>query len=121
MKKLFAVLTLFLAFAFSANAQEGKKISAEEAAKIDAVKLSEAVGLQGTQQQDFIRLFVMKHNVMNDATQTPEQKAKMAQVVDGKIRATLNAEQIQKLEANPELMARLTGTSSATPAVTPKK
>ena len=120
MKKLIAVLTLFLAFAFSANAQESKKISAEEAAKIDAVKLSETVGLQGTQQQDFIRLFVMKYNVMNDANQTAEQKAKMSQVVDGKIRATLNAEQMQKLEANPELMAKLTGSANTTLA-SPKK
>lgn len=116
MKKLIAVLTLFLAFAFSANAQEGRKISAEEAAKIDAVQLSEAVGLQGTQQEDFIRLFVMKHNIMSNP-ETPEAKKKeMARSVDGKIRATLNAEQMKKLDANPELMAKLTGTANANPA-----
>ncbi|RZJ30686.1 MAG: hypothetical protein EOO48_04320 [Flavobacterium sp.] len=119
MKKLIAVLTLFLAFAFSANAQEGKKMSAEESAKMDATQLSQAVGLKGTQQDDFIRLFMMKYNMMNNPEATPEKKKEMARVVDAKIRASLTAEQIQILDSKPELMAKLTGSANA--AATPKK
>lgn len=115
MKKLIAVLTLFLAFGFSANAQEGKKMNADEAAKADVVRLAELVPLQGTQEQDFIRLFVMKHNILNDASASQEKKKEITRIVDGKIRATLNAEQIQRLEANPDAFAKLTGAATVTP------
>jgi hypothetical protein len=119
MKKLIAVLTLFLAFAFSANAQQDKKMNPEDAAKLDAVKLSETIGLQGTQQDDFIRLFVMKHRTMNDPATTEAQKKEMSRVVDLKIRASLTPEQMQKLDAHPEVMAKLTGPATEAPA--PKK
>ncbi len=115
MKKLIAVVTLFLGFAFSANAQQDNKLSAENAAKMDAVKLSEAVGLQGTQQENLVQLFVMKYNVMNDPSVTAERKNEMAKVVEAKLRASLNAEQIKKLDADPALLSKMTGATPATP------
>lgn len=121
MKKLFAVLTLLFAFAINANAQQDKKMNPDDAAKLDAVKLTEYVGLQGTQQDDFIRLFVMKHRVMDDATISDERKKEMSRQVGEKIKASLTSEQIQKLEANPELMAKLTGSDAATATPAPAK
>ena len=109
MKKLIAVLTLMFAFAISASAQD-KKMSSEEAAKLDAIKMTESLGLQAQQQMDFQRLFMMKHDVMNDPSMSAERKTEMARVVDLKLRASLTPEQLQKLDSNPELLARLTGT-----------
>lgn len=108
MKKLIAVLTLMLAFTISANAQD-RKMSPEESAKMDAYKMSEYLGLTSTQQEDFMRLFIMKHNSMQNPEMTDERKKEMSRIVDMKIRATLTTEQIQKLDSNPELSNMLTG------------
>jgi len=111
MKKIIAVLTLLLAFTVSANAQD-RKMNAEEAAKIDAHKMSEYLGLKGTQQDDFVRLFQMKYNTLNDPNLAQERKTEMSRIVELKIRASLTPEQMQKLEANPEMMATLTGSKT---------
>ena len=111
MKKIIAVLTLFLAFSLTANAQD-KKVSNEEAAKIDAHKLSEYLGLQGTQQDDFISLFLMKYQVLNDPKLSEERKTEMSRIVGLKVRASLTPEQNQKLDANPALLAKITGTTA---------
>ena len=110
MKKLIALLTFFFAFAITANAQD-RKVSPEEAAKLDAYKMSEVIGLQGTQQDDFIRLFVMKHRVMNDPAMSEERKKETSRIMEMKLQASLTPEQMQKLNANPELYARLTGST----------
>lgn len=117
MKKLIAVLTLLLAFTVSANAQE-TKVSAAESAKIEATQLAQAVGLTETQTQDFVRLFMMKYEKMNNPSLSEEKKKEFSRVVDAKIKASMNADQLKVLEANPELMARLTGASTV---ATPKK
>ncbi|HEX9979665.1 MAG TPA: hypothetical protein VGB50_03775 [Flavobacterium sp.] len=110
MKKLIALLTFFFAFAINANAQD-RKISPEEAAKIDAYKMAQTIGLEGTQQDDFIRLFVMKHRIMSDPSMSEERKKETTKIMEAKLQASLSPEQMQKLTANPELYARLTGAS----------
>ena len=120
MRKLLAIFTFMLAFSAAANAQD-KKMSAEESAKLDAIKMAEALNLPATQQADFQRLFQMKHEVMNDPNMSVERKKEMARVVDLKIRASLNQEQIDKLDKNPELLAKLTGSGQVNAAVTPDK
>ena len=110
MKKLVAVVTLFLAFAFSANAQEGKQ-DAVNAAKADAVKMTEKLNLTPDQQSAFVNLFVMKHQMMNDATVNDAKKKEVTEVMNAKIRATLTPAQNQTLDNNPELLAQLTGTN----------
>lgn len=116
MKKLIAVFTFMLAFAAGAQAQE-RKMSAEESAKLDAIKMAEVLNLPANQQMDFQRLFQMKYEVMNDPKMSAERKKEMARVVDMKIRASLNAEQLAKLDKNPELLAKLTGSAAAEKAV----
>ena len=108
MKKFIAVLTLFFAFTVAASAQE-KKLNNEEAAKLDAHRLSEYLELKGTQQDDFISLFVMKYQVLNDPSMSAERKTEMSRIVELKVRASLTPEQIKKLEANPALLAKVIG------------
>jgi|SRR5690606_3507470 len=120
MKKLIAVVTLFFAVAFSANAQEAKKMDAVSAAKLDATKMAEFLGLSEYETTSFVNLFVMKHNAMNDQSIPAEKKKEITQVMDAKIRATLNGDQMQKLESNPELYSQLTGNNQMVKE-TPKK
>ena len=111
MKKLIAVVTVFFAFAAGANAQEDKKMDAVNAAKADAVKMTEKLSLTADQQSSFVNLFVMKHQMMNDATATDAKKKEITEVMNAKIRATLTPAQNQTLDNNPELLATLTGTN----------
>ena len=120
MKKIIAVLTLLLAFTVSSNAQD-RKMNAEERAKMDAFEMSEYLGLKGTQQDDFVRLFEMKYHTLNDANLSTERKSEMSRIVEMKIRASITPEQMKKLEANPEMMAKLTGTKTTTAVVHEKK
>ena len=120
MKKIIGVLTLLLAFTVSANAQD-RKMNAEEAAKMDAYKMSEYLGLKSTQQDDFVRLFGMKYQALNDASLPQERKAEMSRIVEMKIRASVTPEQMKKLEANPEMMAKLTGAPAKTASAERKK
>src|SRR5690606_23021262 len=112
MKKALTVLTLLFAFTISASAQD-REINSEEAAKIDAYKLSEYLELKGTAQDDFMRLFAMKHEVLSDPNMSEERKAEMIRVTGLKVRASLTPEQLKKLDANPELYARITSDESA--------
>jgi len=111
MKKLIAVVTLFFAFAVGANAQEDKKMDAVNAAKADAVKMTEKLNLTPDQQSAFVNLFVMKHQMMNDTNATDAKKKEVTEVMNAKIRATLTPDQNQTLDNNPELLATLTGTN----------
>ncbi len=112
MKKLIAACFFFFAFVAGAHAQD-YKMAAEESAKLDAIKMAEVLNLPATQQMDFQRLFQMKYEVMNDPQMSAERKKEMTRVVDLKIRASLTAEQIEKLDKNPDLLAKLTGSGTA--------
>jgi hypothetical protein len=104
MKKIVALLTMLLAFTISANAQDSKTA---EAAKKDAQSAAEYLGLKSNQQEDFYRLFEQKHEVLQNPNMSAERKAEMSRIVGLKIKASLSAEQLAKLEANPELMKKL--------------
>lgn len=106
MKKLVALLTLLLAFTISANAQESKDRYAE-AAKKDALAVTEYLGLQPSQQEDFTRLFQMKHETLGDPNLSAERKKEMSRIVGLKIRASLTEAQLAKLDKNPDLIKRL--------------
>ncbi|MBF0695326.1 MAG: hypothetical protein IR153_09755 [Flavobacterium sp.] len=110
MKKIIAILTLFFAFTVSGNAQE--KLSNEEQAKVDAYKMSQALNLQGTRQDEFVQLFVKKYQVLNDPKMSDERKKEMNRIVELKVRASLTPEQIAKLDASPELLAKVRGTAA---------
>ena len=63
MKKLIAALTLMLAFSINANAQDKNTTSAYELGKKQAAELTEYLGLDKVQDENFARLFEQKITV----------------------------------------------------------
>jgi hypothetical protein len=108
MKKIFFALSLMLAFTINANAQENKS-NAQENAKKESLELAQVVGISGTQVADFERLFEMKHQTLEIQDLSVERRTEMLRIVDLKIRASLTAEQMAKLEANTALYNKLVG------------
>jgi LAS superfamily LD-carboxypeptidase LdcB len=118
MKKIIAVLTLLLAFTINANAQnkksttavkvqDKKELTSVEKGKKDAEELTAYLGLNDTQNADFYRLFEQKHRTLEDKNLSVERKKEVSRIIEAKIRASLDGDQIQKLEKNPELIERL--------------
>lgn len=106
MKKLIFILTLV--FALNVNAQE-TKLSIEDNAKKEAAMVAETVGLTTTQTDDLYRLFEMKYRTLADENLTIERKQEFLNIVMLKIQASLDGKQLQKLEANTELLNRIKG------------
>ncbi len=119
MKKLITAVTLMLVFSINVNAQD-KKTTVKEgyevtemlfepaiAAKNDATELADFLGLNETESVNFERLFEMKHTVLQDKNLSQERKTEMSRVVEAKIRATLDGNQMEKLEKNAELFKKL--------------
>jgi len=118
MKKIIAALTLLLAFSISANAQNKKSTTAEkvqekkeltsvEKGKKEAEELTAYLGLNDTQNADFYRLFEQKHRTLEDKNLSVERRKEVARIIEAKIRASLDGNQIEKLEQNPELFKKL--------------
>ncbi|TDP58369.1 hypothetical protein [Flavobacterium dankookense] len=122
MKKIIAVLTLCLAFTLGANAQDKKGLSKEEIAKTeklrkelppevagknDAIELIKYLGLDEKNLETFARLFTKKYKVLTTEGLTAERKSELAGSIEAKLRAGLTAEQMKKLDQNPELLNRL--------------
>lgn len=108
MKKLIAALTLMLAFSINANAQDKKNTSAYDLAKKQATELTEYLGLDKVQDENFARLFEQKITVLADANLSQERRDEFSRVVEAKIRGSLEPIQMQKLDENPALLKKLT-------------
>ena len=113
MKKFVAALTLFLACAFSASAQE-QKLTADEMAKIEAHQISENLGLKGQQQEDFIVMMVQKHRITSDPQMSDLRKAEITRGTEARLRAMLTPDQLRKLEGSGHLTQ---GPAAAAPTV----
>jgi hypothetical protein len=110
MKKIFAVLTLLLAFSINASAQDKNGYDGLDAAakgKKQAAELSEYLGLNAEMNRNFAMLFEQKFIALDDPNVTPERRAEVARVIDAKIKGTLDGALIDKLEKNPELLKKL--------------
>jgi len=110
MKKIIAALMLLLAFSMNVSAQETKGyvgLNATEKGKKQAAELSEYLQLDATMNQNFAMLFEQKSQILDDKSVSAERKAEMSRIVDAKIRASLDQNQIEKLEKNPELFKKL--------------
>ncbi|MES2411733.1 MAG: hypothetical protein V4535_09855 [Bacteroidota bacterium] len=108
MKKLIAALTLMLAFSINANAQDKNTTSAYDLGKKQAAELTEYLGLDKVQDENFARLFEQKITVLGDANLSPERRDEFSRVVEAKIRGTLDQAQMEKLEKNEVLLKKLT-------------
>lgn len=108
MKKLIAALTLMLAFSMNANAQDKESPSAYDLGKKQAAELTEYLGLDKVQNENFARLFEQKITVLEDINLSPARRDEFSRVVEAKIRGTLDDNQMQKLEKNAVLFKKLT-------------
>ena len=118
MKKLFFIFTLVFAFSISANAQTkktatttttvGVKENPEVAAKKDADDLKALLSLNDTRTTDFYNLFKMKYETLAVPNISAERKAELSSIIEQKIRASVNADEMAKIEANATLFTRLT-------------
>jgi hypothetical protein len=121
MKKIVAALTLLLAFSISANAQDEKTtqekkayakekvaLTPPEASRKDADAITEFLRLDAKMRENFVGLFRMKHEVMQDPSSTIERKKEMSRIVGLKIEASIDANLLQKLKANTALYQQLT-------------
>lgn len=120
MKKIIALFVFMLAFGLTANAQQtkGTKTAAaatteapgEQAIKMAAAKdvtaLMQVVELDATDKDSFVRLFEYKHRHLAQNL-SPERKAILAETIEAKIKATLNADQNAKLAQSPALIQKL--------------
>ena len=118
MKKIIALIVLGLGFTLSTYAQDNnkaktqvvkEKLSPSEVAKNDAIAIAKLLDFDETKQQNFERLFEMKHKVMQDPNASFERKKEMVRVVAAKIAASMDANQLAKLKANDALYKQMTG------------
>lgn len=110
MKKIAILITFLLAF--NINAQENEKKAKKDislAAKNEANEIGGFLDLSENQIKEFNRLFYIKYLTLQEVL--PEEKevknAKIVQIIDSKIRASLTSSQIEKYDANSEMKSRL--------------
>lgn len=128
MKKIIALSALLtLGFAFNANAQQKKPAvkaaqttkvalpaTAAEvtaAAKKNVSSLNSVVSLTDQEKQMFQGLFETKYNNLNQVAKTGNNKAAKEEVyknIELKLRASLSADKIAKLDANPAVLTAIT-------------
>ena len=108
MKKIIAALTLMLAFSINANAQDKNTPSAYDKGKKQAAELTEYLGLDNTQNENFARLFEQKITILDDKNLSPERRTEFSRVIEAKIRASLDPKQMEKLKTNKALFEKLT-------------
>lgn len=104
MKKFIAIVSLFFAFTIASFAQT----SATDLAKKDVASLSSVVTLTEQNKASFLDLFKKKHEALSKPGLADDKKKVIYKSVDAKLRGTLNAEQMAKVDSNPELLKQLT-------------
>lgn len=104
MKKIFAILVLFLAFSFSANAQN---TAYDEAVK-DVAALKALVKIEASSNQVFESIFYDKHKFLLQSNLTEEMKQEKFTNTEERLAAALTPSQLEKLKKNTELYKKLT-------------
>ena len=123
MKKIIIAGFLMFSFSVSVNAQSKKKtvlaetkevviLTPEQAAKKDALAISEFLGLDENLKTAFAGLFEMKYNVMQNSSETVESRREMSRIVGLKIEATIDSNLLEKLRGNTALYNQLLSTDA---------
>lgn len=131
MKKIIALFVIMLAFGVNANAQQKKAKAApaqatpaktapeqtkqksydveavRKAAAKDLELMSSNLALTEEQKGIYKQLFETKHRQLTDKNLSQERKAVLAQNIETKLKSMLDADQIAKLDSNPELLKAL--------------
>lgn len=106
MKKVLSVIAFMFVVSISAHAQTQDP---KEAGKVDAKNLSEYVVINQKQQEELAMYFATKHGAYQSTELSTGRKAAMTDYVMSSLTKILSAEQMTKLQANPQLLASLTG------------
>lgn len=111
MKKIIAILVLFFAFSFNANAQEkktemSKKESIIQNATKDAKDLAALVELNDETIAEYTKFFIQKHRDLSEGL-SDERIEAMIPYYQSKIMGGLTVNQQSKLKENPELLKQL--------------
>ncbi|WP_296149815.1 hypothetical protein [uncultured Flavobacterium sp.] len=104
MKKIFAILVLFLAFSINANAQN----TAHDEAVKDVAALKTVVKIEASSNQVFESIFYDKHKFLLQSNLTEEMKQEKFRNTEERLAAALEPAQLEKLRANAELYKKLT-------------
>ena len=123
MKKIIIAGFLMFSFSVSVNAQSKKKtvlaetkevviLTPEQAAKKDALAISEFLGLDENLKTAFAGLFEMKYNLMQNSSETVESRREMSRIVGLKIEATIDSNLLEKLRGNTALYNQLLSTDA---------
>lgn len=109
MKKIFAILTLLLAFSISANAQESKPtVDSNVAALNDFEALISFMPVDLSLKPKLIQIFKTKHEALAQPNLTPNEKKNQTGIAAISLKNILSQEQMQKLYANNTLFNKLT-------------
>jgi hypothetical protein len=124
MKKIIIALSMIVTVTFNVNAQQKKAVPSKETKKTEvaavqnvdiagqkaekeAYELAQFLDLNDTQRADFSRLLKMKHERLQNPQLKGTEKAELLNVIEMKIRASLDSGQIEKLEKNAGLWKKL--------------
>ncbi|MFP9114009.1 hypothetical protein ACLI1A_08695 [Flavobacterium sp. RHBU_3] len=125
MKKIIALIALSLGVGFTASAQQKKatapatvktqtQLSDAEiaaAAKNDVASLNSVVTLTDSEKSMFNELFTTKYRNFREVSvpnASPDRKEIISQNIESKLRATLSADKMAKLDANPAVLKKIT-------------
>lgn len=104
MKKIFAILALFLAFSINMNAQSSDPF---EAAKADLAELNKFIPVAKASQKGVTEAFYFKNKAKLQENLTAEQKQEITDRTEKMLSESLTEAQIQKLKANTKLYNKL--------------
>lgn len=107
MKKIIAILALFLAFSVTSNAQETKKaVTTQRSATDDAKELSTTVKMDDSLLKDFTTLLSMRADALSSAATEADRKAIFERFAK-KMQGGLSQEQLEQLKTNKALYESL--------------
>ena len=105
MKKIITLFVFIFTLSFNANAQEAK--TASELGKADAKAVAELIKIDSQTLTALEGLFEMKHNTLLIKGISEERIKVLTEVIELKLAATLEAEQVEKLKENTDLYKKL--------------
>lgn len=100
MKKIFAVMVLFIACYTSASAQDTKQKDPNVLAKNELIALNKVIQLENDLANAINSLLLYKHETV---LKSPEMKEEMAATIDGKLKGTFTPEVYSKIKKNKVL------------------
>ena len=100
MKKIFAVMVLFIACYTSASAQDTKQKDPNVLAKNELIALNKVIQLENDLANAINSLLLYKHETV---LKSPEMKEEMAATIDGKLKGTFSPELYAKIKKNKVL------------------